>query len=109
MDSVFQTADAAKQTFTFGEVFTLASVVRPSPSFTGPVDVVIGEWDFPFSHGNANYPTNQAVMVQPALFPNANNGSRSLIVKDAGHIVNLHYNAPLLFNQVQQFVKDNGF
>jgi hypothetical protein len=108
-ETVFLKDDANKQTYTYGEIFTLTSVIAPSPLFTGPVDAVIGEFDYIFAQGNANYPSDQAALVQPALFPNASKGSQSYIVPGAGHAINLHYAAEQMFNQVQGFVKDNEF
>lgn len=106
---VFITADAGKETYTFGELFTLTSLIAPNPAFTGPVDVVLGEFDWIFALGNAKYPTDQAALVTPLLFPSASKGSRSWIVPDTGHALNLHYRAGLQFDQIQRFVKDNGF
>lgn len=106
---VFLNDDTNKQTYTFGEIFTLTSVIAPSPSFTGPIDAVIGEFDYIFTQGNANYPSNQAALVQLVLFPNASKGSQSYVVPGTGHAINLHYNAGLMFDQVQKFVKANGF
>ncbi len=70
---------------------------------------MIGEFDWIFAQGNANYPSNQAALVQPALFPNASKGSQSYVVPGAGHAINLHYEAGLMFDQVQGFVKENRF
>jgi hypothetical protein len=106
---VFLEDDASKQTYTFGEAFTLASPIAPSPSFTGPVDVALGEFDYIFAQGNALYPTDQAALVQPVLFPNASKGSQSYIVPGAGHAINLHFSGVQMFDQVQGFVKSNGF
>lgn len=106
---VFVKNDASKQTYTYGEIFTLTSVIAPSPLFTGPVDVVLGEFDYIFAQGNAYYPSNQAALVQPVLFPNASNCSQSYVVPGAGHALNLHYAAAQMFDQIQRFVKDNGF
>jgi hypothetical protein len=92
---------------TYGEIFTLLSDITPN-SFAGPVDAV-GEFDWIFTQGNAYYPSNQAALVQPALFPNASKGSQSYVVPGAGHAINLHYAAGLMFDQVQGFVKSNGF
>ncbi|KUJ13838.1 catalytic protein [Mollisia scopiformis] len=108
--ALFLNADTHKQTFTLGEFFTLTSIIAPSPNFTGPVDAVIGEFDFIFAQGNASYPTDQAALVQPALFPGARReGSRSLIVGGAGHAINLHFEAQEMFGHVQGFVGGNGF
>jgi pimeloyl-ACP methyl ester carboxylesterase len=109
LEAVFLSDDANKQTFTYGEVFTITSAIAPSLLFKGPVDVVIGEFDFIFAQGNAYYPVNQAALVQPALFPNASKGSQSYVVPGVGHAINLHHAAEKIFDQVQKFVKDNGF
>ena len=86
----------------------MTSVIAPS-SFTGPVDAVVGEFDYIFTQGNAYYPSNQAALVQPILFPNASKGSQSYVVAGAGHAINLHYEAGLMFDQVQGFVRANDF
>jgi pimeloyl-ACP methyl ester carboxylesterase len=106
---VFHKVHAHRQTYTYGEIFTLTAVIAPSPLFTGPVDVVLGEYDFIFAQGNAYYPSNQAALVQPVLFPKAAGGSRSYIVPGAGHALNLHHAAQSVFNQVQHFVINNKF
>lgn len=107
--TVFQKATTYKETFTFGEFFTLSSVIAVAPDFTGPVATVLGENDLPFARGNAYYPTDQAAQVQPALFPNASNGSRTFIQKGAGHAIALHHSAQAGFDHVMEFVRDNGF
>lgn len=89
-------------------MFTIGSVVAPSPNFTGSVFNVLGEFDFIFTQGDALFPTNQAALVQPALFPNANNNSKSLIVKAAGHALNLHFEADEMFEKIMSFVKSIG-
>jgi pimeloyl-ACP methyl ester carboxylesterase len=108
LKAVFLKDDASKQTYTFGEIFTLTSVIAPS-TFTGPVDAVLGEFDWIFTQGNAHYKVDQAALVQPGLFPNASKGSQSYIVPGAGHAINLHFAATQMFDQVQAFVKTNGF
>ena len=77
--------------------------------FTEPVDVVLGEHDWIFAQGNAYYPENQAAMVEPRLFPAASKGSQSYVVLGAGHAINVHYAAEMAFNQIQDFIKHNGF
>lgn len=107
--SLFTQIDAAKQPFSLGDVITLASVVAPATSYTGPVDVVLGDSDLIFCQANCYYPSNQAALVRPALFPAANvAGSRNYLVGGTGHAVNAHYNATLAFAQMVAFVKDNG-
>jgi hypothetical protein len=70
---------------------------------------MVGEFDWIFTKGNAYYPTDAAALVQPILFPNASAGSQSYVVPGAGHAINLHYAAGAMFEQVQGFVKSNGF
>lgn len=69
---------------------------------------MLGEFDFIFAQGNATFPTDQAALVQPALFPNANKHSTSLIVKGAGHALNLHFGAEEMFGEIMSFVKSSG-
>ncbi len=101
-------AEATKQTLTFGELFTLGQVGGPATAFTGPVDVVDGENDWPFCQGNCNVPTDQAAAVKAILYPAASAGSQSYIAKGAGHALNMHYSATAAFQQIQSFVKTNG-
>ncbi|KAK9316491.1 catalytic protein [Lipomyces starkeyi] len=106
---IFAQDESTKQTVTFGEIFTLTKPIMPSECFTGPVDVVIGEYDMIFCQANCTEPSDQSVMVQPALYPAASNGSQAYIVRGAGHAINLHLGANKAFVQIQNFVKVNGF
>ncbi len=101
-------AEATKQTLTFGELFTLGQVAMPATAFTGPIDVVDGENDWPFCQGNCNLPTDQAAAVKAILYPAASAGSQSYIAKGAGHALNFHYSATAAFQQIQSFVEMNG-
>jgi hypothetical protein len=73
------------------------------------MDVALGDFDYIFSRGNGNYPTDQAALVQPVLFPNASKGSQSYIFPGAANSINLHISATQMHDQVQAFVKNNGF
>ena len=106
--TLFYAVDARKQTYTIGEVFTLAGVIAPAPAFTGPVDVVDGENDFIFCQGDCTFPVDQAAVVQPALFPAAAAGSQSFLVPGVGHAVNAHYAAPQAYAQMLAFLKANN-
>jgi hypothetical protein len=70
---------------------------------------VLGEFDYIFTQGNSYYPRNQVALVQPALFPNASQGSQSYIVPGVGHVINLHYAVGLMFDRVQGLVETNQF
>lgn len=102
-------AEATKQTFTFGEFLTIGSVVKPATNFTGPVDVVDGENDFIFCQSNCSLPTDQAALVLKALYPIASNGSQSVIFPGVGHGINVHYDAPKVYQQILDFIAANGF
>lgn len=102
-------AEANKQTFTFGEFLTIGSVVKPAMNFTGPVNVVNGENDFIFCQSNCNLPTDQSALVLEALYPAASNGSQSAIFPGVGHGINLHYDAPKVYQHIFDFIAANGF
>ncbi|KAK9343381.1 catalytic protein [Lipomyces starkeyi] len=101
--------EATKQTLTIGEAFTLTSPIMPAQGFTGPVDVVLGEYDMSFCQANCYVPGDQSLMVQPALYPAASNGSQAYIVRGVGHAINLHFEANNAFVHIQNFIKTNGF
>ncbi|KAF2083867.1 catalytic protein [Saccharata proteae CBS 121410] len=108
---IFSADETSKQTFSLGELFTLAKVVAPAPSFSGPVDTVLGQNDFIFCSGDCAAQGDLSRAVQPALFSNAGGraGSESFLVPGAGHAVNLHYSAPQAFAHMISFVRANGF
>ena len=100
-------ADANKGTVTIGEFFSLSAVTAPAKNFTGPVAVVNGDNDLPFCFGNCSYPTNQAALVFPALYPNTNK-TGTLLVPTTGHGINLHYSATSAYEWIQSFIKSQG-
>ncbi|KAK9489381.1 catalytic protein [Lipomyces doorenjongii] len=106
---IFAQDESTKQTVTFGEIFTVTKPIVSADCFTGPVDVVIGEYDMIFCQANCTEPSDQSVMVQPALYPAASKGSQAYIVPGAGHAINLHLEANKAFVQIQNFVRVNGF
>jgi hypothetical protein len=109
LEIVFLKDDASKQMFTFGEIFRPVSPIAPSPSFTGLVDVALGEFDCIFAQRNGNYPTDQAALVQPVLSSNADKESQSYIAPGAGYAINIYFLATQMYDQVQAFVKNNVF
>ncbi|GAB5594028.1 hypothetical protein Unana1_08928 [Umbelopsis nana] len=107
--ALFAKVDASKEPYTVGEIFTLGKHVAPAPSFTGPVNVVNGRNDFIFCQSDCLLPFDQSAAVLSQLYPNRAKGSDSIIVDGVGHAINIHYAANDAFNQIQDFVKSNGF
>ncbi|KAK8161423.1 Alpha/Beta hydrolase protein [Phyllosticta citrichinensis] len=105
---LFAQDDNNKQTFTFGEFFTLGKVVAPATAFKGPVDVVIGQNDFIFCQGDCMSPSDQTAPVAGALFPAAGGKSDTFILPGAGHALNVHYGASRVFAHMNNFLKNNG-
>jgi pimeloyl-ACP methyl ester carboxylesterase len=106
---VLAAAEATKQTFTIGELFTNSMFMGKAGEFRGPIDVVDGENDLPFCRSNCLVPQNKAAAVKGALYSNAKNSSTSFVAKGAGHGLNLHYVAGDAYRQIFNFLKENGF
>ena len=73
------------------------------------MDVVLGKHDFPFCGGDCTYPTDLAASALSTLYPNARKtSSRTVIFEQQGHSLNAHYNAPEVYSQIAEFLRDNG-
>ncbi|KAL8726651.1 MAG: hypothetical protein Q9181_005965 [Wetmoreana brouardii] len=105
---VFEATVRDKDTNSIGELLTLGTIVAPSPAFTGPVDVVLGENDLIFCGGNCATPVDQAAAVQPLFYPNASAGSRHYLAAGAGHSINAHFSAKAAWAHQLDFLKLNG-
>jgi pimeloyl-ACP methyl ester carboxylesterase len=99
-------AEATKQTVTFAELFTSAATV--SSNFTGPINVVNGEYDLPNCHGNCLVPYNKAAAAKKMYYPAASNGSRWYLSSESGHGLNFHYSASAAYAHIHNFIKANG-
>ena len=97
-----------KQTNTIGELLTLGGINTPSPGFTGPVDVLLGQNDFPFCGGDCTYPVDQAAAALKAFYPAAKQTSTSFLVPNSGHNINAHFSASTAFTQMLNFLESNG-
>ena len=104
---MFVSETANKQTQTLGELLTLGQIVSPSPQYTGPVDVFLGENDFVFCGGNCSYPTDLSAATLQAYYPAASKGSQTYLVPGSGHAINAHHSAPNAFVQMIDFLKAN--
>ena len=98
---------ANKQTQALGELITLGSIVGPSPNFTGPVDIVLGEKDLVFCSGDCLEPTDQSAFYASLFYPSASS-TQHYIVPGAGHVVFAHYSAGLAFAQMLAFLNANN-
>ncbi|KAL8722509.1 MAG: hypothetical protein Q9225_001025 [Loekoesia sp. 1 TL-2023] len=107
--NIFDAVYTAKQTYTLGQQFTLPSIFTPAPAFTGPIDVVVGQHDFPFCFGECNASVDQAAATRTVLYPAAGTGSQSYIVPNVGHFFNAHYGAQQAFTQINNFLRKNNF
>ncbi|KAL2074965.1 hypothetical protein VTL71DRAFT_8745 [Oculimacula yallundae] len=78
---VLLAAEATKQTFALGELFTSSEFVNLADKFTGPVYVVDGENDLPFCQSNCLVPDNKAQTALKILYPIRDAGSGVYIGK----------------------------
>lgn len=97
-----------RQTTTFVEFATLGLAAGTSVNFTGPVQVVIGQHDISVCGGECS--SDLAEESRLALFPNSDpKGSEGILISNAGHNLNGHYNADTAFIRMVDFVAMNGF
>jgi pimeloyl-ACP methyl ester carboxylesterase len=101
-------AENTKQTVSFGELITLSTIIAPATEFTGAIDVVNGDSDWPFCLGNCSVPVNLAQAVKGLLYPKASNQSQYYLAENCGHGINLHYAAVAVYSQIQTFIKSVG-
>lgn len=108
MPLVFEAMVLDKEINCIGELLTLRSFVGPSPDFTGPVDVVLGQNDFVFCGRDCSSPTDHSAAVQPLFFPNAAAGSQHFLAPGAGHAINAHFSAKASWDHQFDFLSANG-
>ncbi|PVH82273.1 hypothetical protein DL98DRAFT_456751 [Cadophora sp. DSE1049] len=107
--AVLVAAEATKQTFTIGELFTNAQFMGVAKGFKGPVMIVDGENDLPFCQSNCLVPEDKAENALEMLYPDAKMGSGVYIGKGIGHGLNLHYGAGDAYEAIFEFLKREGF
>jgi hypothetical protein len=105
--AILNLAESTKQIITLGEMFSSTATV--ASNFTGPIDVVNGEFDLPNCHGNCLVPYNKAAAVKDMFYSAASNGSSWYLSSDSGHGLNFHYSAPAAYEHISNFIKTNGF
>jgi pimeloyl-ACP methyl ester carboxylesterase len=99
-------AEATKKALTFGELFSQTGTVQNATKYTGVVDVVNGDSDWPFCMGNCSFPTDLSAVVK-SLYPAAK-AFETYLAPLTGHGINVHYSANGAFEQIQTFLKNNG-
>ncbi|PCG89342.1 Hypothetical protein PENO1_105250 [Penicillium occitanis (nom. inval.)] len=98
------------QTFSAGEM-----LINPTSAFLGnpqvlaawkqPVLIMLGEHDFAGCGLSCSTPQNQANLTLTGMFPSADPGlSRSVIIDDSGHSINLHFNATFVYKTQTDWV-----
>ncbi|MCJ1415070.1 hypothetical protein MMC32_001400 [Xylographa parallela] len=100
-----QYAEAHKRPFAWSELLTASTVFGfPAPTFTGPVLLISGEYDFIFCDGYC-----PDVLHDPAseIF-SASRNFKSYVHSGTGHGMNFHHNATGYFGVMTSFLAENG-
>ena len=94
--------ETLKQTTTIGELNTGPLMVFDPISFQveGPVQVVIGEFDFIFCGSLVNCSDKAAVQNYEETFYSASACVETAVISEAGHNLNLHTNATASYSQM---------
>ena len=82
-------------------------ILTPSPAYTGPVQVVLGQYDYTFCSGDCSNMSTSATSVADSFYPNATM-SEGYFVANNGHCINNHYAASDAFERVLEFLKKQG-
>lgn len=96
--------EATKETSTDGELATAVEAILSDTSrlIEVPVLVAIGQYDYPFCNGDiCNNPENVAAFEAPFFSPEAQ--LQTYVLQNAGHNINLQFNAPLWFEKAHQW------
>jgi pimeloyl-ACP methyl ester carboxylesterase len=105
---VLAAAETAKQTFTFGELFTKSQLAVSAPNYTGPVIIVDGENDLDKCDGNCLIPPDLLATTLATQFSVAKSSSTSYVAPTTGHGLNLHYTAKPAYAEILKFISAEG-
>lgn len=94
--------ETLKQVATYAEFLTGPNVVYDNSSLqiTGPVQFVIGQYDYLFCGPNVNCSDKAAVQSYEEGFFSASACIETAVINDAGHVLNLHLNADATYAQM---------
>jgi pimeloyl-ACP methyl ester carboxylesterase len=97
-----------RDTLTAGELVTLISGMTASPSYVGPVHVLVGEYDTLVCHlpRTCTDAPNDSPGNTVDMFPSSRNFTYA-VIPDAGHCLNLHYSARDTYRIVHGFISYN--
>ncbi|KDR71886.1 hypothetical protein GALMADRAFT_281702 [Galerina marginata CBS 339.88] len=104
--AVLKLAEATKGTATIGEFLTLQPLA--APNYTNPLFVVTGDKDLVFCGGNCFQPfgnSTNLVAASQTLFP-AVQKFDYIIPANVGHGVNLHFQSPDIYAQIQSWIAE---
>lgn len=103
-------AEATKQPYTIGELFTLGGAPAVSP-FTGPVQIVTGQQDAIYCGGeclNTGVANISSIPAAAAPYFSSSSNFSVFIQPATGHALNLHYNSTAAYDEIASFLRSNS-
>ena len=95
--------------YAFGELFTLPVIYNSAPSYTGPVDIILGQFDYLSCPRDFSIPVDKAKSFRASFYSAAESRSSTYVVPDSEHAVNAHNNTKKAFNQILSFFRTHSF
>ncbi|KAL2835665.1 Alpha/Beta hydrolase protein [Aspergillus pseudoustus] len=105
--AVLHQAELNKAPFTIAELLSFGVTSLASPEFAGPVLIINGAQDLSFCGGDCYGVLDAADSPSAAVFPKASSLA-AYIHPNAGHALNLHYNATAAYEVILSFLGDHG-
>jgi hypothetical protein len=97
----------AGSTFSLADLPTSGMILAPAPNYSGPIQVMIGQYDFTFCAGDCSKIDAVTTGLAQTFYPSAK-AFDGHIVADSGHCINNHYAAPQAFKATLAFLKEQG-
>jgi pimeloyl-ACP methyl ester carboxylesterase len=94
--------EQTKETTTTGELATAVPALGLSGEVHTPVIVVVGNFDLAFCN-EPSCSASGSLAGEPAFYP-ADACAETAIIPDSGHDLNLHFNAPLTYDTVLEWL-----